>query len=189
MSDHIDKSALHLLSQIDENLRSLSDQLAGASRNKVKADAHSQKSFKVERAEKLSPFQEELLDRGLQREPGPPLPDKFFLKRIIRYRGFRAEIFGEKNVADPAWDMILDLALARLEHRRVSVTSLCIASRVPATTALRWIASMEEQAMFERNPDPLDRRRAYIELTGRGMKMIAKYFDYCGAHPECSAVA
>ena len=40
--------------------------------------------------------------------------------------------------------MLLDLTAARAEHTRVSVTSLCIASGVPPTTALRWIGQMSD---------------------------------------------
>jgi len=42
------------------------------------------------------------------------------------------ELFGE-----PAWDILLDLFIAAKERRRVSVTSACIGSAVPSTTALR----------------------------------------------------
>jgi len=37
-------------------------------------------------------------------------------------------------LADPAWDMLLDLTAARAESRAVSVSSLCIAAGVPTTT-------------------------------------------------------
>jgi DNA-binding MarR family transcriptional regulator len=72
--------------------------------------------------------------------------------------------------------MLLDLTAARAEHKRVSVTSLCIASGVPATTALRWIALMVEQGLFVRVGDQTDRRRAFIELSKQSADAIASYF-------------
>jgi hypothetical protein len=45
------------------------------------------------------------------------------------------------------------------------VSSLCIAAAVASTTALRWIARMTDTALFERRPDLLDRRRAFMVLS------------------------
>ncbi len=76
--------------------------------------------------------------------------------------------------------MLLDLTAARVEHRRVSVTSLCIASGVPATTALRWIAQMVECGLFERVEDDADKRRAFVALTDRAAEAMARYFAEIG---------
>jgi DNA-binding MarR family transcriptional regulator len=76
--------------------------------------------------------------------------------------------------------MLLDLTAARSEHRRVSVTSLCIASGVPPTTALRWIGQMVEQGQFVRVGDQADRRRAFIELSDRCADAMARYFAEIG---------
>ncbi|MBB4858081.1 DNA-binding response OmpR family regulator [Novosphingobium chloroacetimidivorans] len=110
----------------------------------------------------------------------PPLPDPRLVRRIIRHRQLRARHFDAQLFADPAWDMLLDLTAARAEHRRVSVTSLCIASGVPPTTALRWIGQMVEQGLFARVGDQTDRRRAFIELSDRCADAMARYFAEIG---------
>ena len=79
-----------------------------------------------------------------------------------------------------AWDMLLDLTAARAEHSRVSVTSLCIASGVPPTTAMRWIGQMVEAGLFERVEDDSDRRRAFIALTEKAADAMARYFAELG---------
>ena len=76
--------------------------------------------------------------------------------------------------------MLLDLTAARAEHSRVSVTSLCIASGVPPTTALRWIGQMTEIGLFERVEDDTDRRRAFIALTEKAADGMARYFAELG---------
>jgi len=110
----------------------------------------------------------------------PPLPDPRLVRRIIRQRQLRARFFDSELFADPAWDMLLDLAAARAEHTRVSVTSLCIASGVPPTTALRWIGQMTEVGLLERVKDESDRRRVFIALTDRAADAMARYFDEVG---------
>ena len=71
-------------------------------------------------------------------------------------------------------------AVARVEHTRVSVTSLCIASGVPPTTALRWIGQMSAGGLLERVEDETDRRRAFIALTDRAAEAMARYFAELG---------
>jgi len=106
----------------------------------------------------------------------PPLPDPRLVRRIIRNRQLRARHLDIQLFGDPAWDILLDLTAARSEHARVSVTSLCIASGVPPTTALRWIGQMVEQGLFVRIGDQTDGRRAFIELSDRCADAMARYF-------------
>ena len=117
----------------------------------------------------------------LVRASRPPLPDPRLLRRIIRQRQLRARYFDGDLFGDPAWDMLLDLTAARAEHTRVSVTSLCIASGVPPTTALRWIGQMTEAGLLERVEDETDRRRAFIALTEKAADGMARYFAELGA--------
>lgn len=114
----------------------------------------------------------------------PSLPDPRLVRRIIRQRQLRARFFDAELFADPAWDILLDLTAARAEHRRVSVSSLCIASGVPPTTALRWISQMTEAGLLERVKDDSDRRRAFVGLADRTAEAMARYFaaaDTCAA--------
>lgn len=112
----------------------------------------------------------------LVRATRPALPDPRLVRRIIRQRQLRARFFDGDMFADPAWDMLLDLTAARVEHTRVSVTSLCIASGVPPTTALRWISQMTQVGLLERVEDETDRRRAFIALTDKAADAMARYF-------------
>ncbi len=112
----------------------------------------------------------------LVRATRPPLPDPRLVRRIIRQRQLRARFFEGDLFADPAWDMLLDLTAARAEHTRVSVTSLCIASGVPPTTALRWIGQMTEAGLLDRVEDETDRRRAFVTLTEKASEAMARYF-------------
>ena len=118
--------------------------------------------------------------QGLVRAPRPALPDPRLVRKIIRQRQLRARFFQGDLFADPAWDMLLDLTAARAEHKRVSVTSLCIASGVPPTTALRWISQMTEEGLFCRAEDATDRRRAFITLSDRAADAMAHFFAEVG---------
>ncbi|WP_054107800.1 MarR family winged helix-turn-helix transcriptional regulator [Novosphingobium sp. AAP83] len=104
-------------------------------------------------------------------EPHPRL-----VRQILRQRRMRAHFFDESLFSDPAWDMLLELTAARAEGTPISVTSLCIASGVPSTTALRWIGLMTEAGLFERVADKSDRRRSFITITEKARNAMALYF-------------
>ncbi|HUD29703.1 MAG TPA: MarR family transcriptional regulator [Novosphingobium sp.] len=111
---------------------------------------------------------------------GEELPDARLVRRIIRQRQLRARFLDGELLADPAWDMLLDLTAARIEGKQVSVTSLCIAASVPPTTALRWIGQMVEADLFVRVSDDVDRRRAFIALSDKASSAMARYFSEIG---------
>lgn len=106
----------------------------------------------------------------------PPLPDPQLVRRIISTRQARSKFFDGELFADPAWDMLLDLTAAKAERSQVSVTSLCIAAEVPATTALRWIKQLVDTGVFVRVADPSDRRRAFIALSEQSSHAMSRYF-------------
>lgn len=105
------------------------------------------------------------------------------IRSIVRMRRMREQFFPADLFADPAWDMLLDLYGAALERKPVSVSSLCIAAAVPATTALRWIRTMTEAGLLIRTADPLDGRRVFIALGEPARAGMDAYFAAIEAVP------
>ncbi|MCA3255921.1 MAG: response regulator [Alphaproteobacteria bacterium] len=91
--------------------------------------------------------------------------DAAFVRGIIRGRQARSRFFSADLFADPAWDILLDLTESRLEGKEISISSLCLASGVPPSTALRWIKSMTDEGMLIRRADPADGRRFIVEMS------------------------
>jgi hypothetical protein len=101
--------------------------------------------------------------------------DARMIREMIRARRLRDQFFPDGLFADPAWDMLLDLMAARLEERRVAVSSLCIAAAVPPTTALRWIKLLTDEGLLVRHADPQDGRRVHIELSDPAARALTAY--------------
>jgi DNA-binding transcriptional ArsR family regulator len=97
------------------------------------------------------------------------------VREVIRARRLRDRFFEGGLFEDPAWDMLLDLLAARLERAQVSVSSLCIAAAVPPTTALRWITKLTDAGLLEREADPFDKRRAYLQLSSAAAGAMQRY--------------
>ncbi len=102
------------------------------------------------------------------------------VRQIIRQRWLRGRYFDAKLFSDPAWDILLDLTAARIEGTKVSVTSLCVASGAPGSTALRWIDKMVEAGLLLRVEDTVDRRRAFISLSDEAAEAMAAFFAGIG---------
>lgn len=85
------------------------------------------------------------------------------------------ELFGE-----PAWDILLDLYIAHVDNKAVSVSSACIGSAAPPTTGLRWLGVLAENDLVRREHDPDDQRRVLVRLTERGLKAMDEYFASAG---------
>ena len=99
------------------------------------------------------------------------------LEGILQQRRQRQRFFDSDLFADPAWDILLALALAELQFRRMSVGRLCDASNVPTTTALRWTKHLEEKGYVVRHPDRLDSRRTYLELSDSASGAMRLYLE------------
>jgi DNA-binding MarR family transcriptional regulator/CheY-like chemotaxis protein len=106
---------------------------------------------------------------------GLPSPEE--IRRTLRLRRMRDSFFDGSLFADPAWDILLDLAAARQELTQVAVSSLCIAASVPPTTALRWIKAMTDHGLLERVADPEDGRRIFIQLSDMAVTALTGYFQ------------
>ena len=111
-------------------------------------------------------------DGAAPREVTPAL-----VRGVLRARRLRDRFFDPTLFNDPAWDMMLDLLLAKLEQRPVSVSGLCLAAAVPATTALRWIHQLTAAGVLVRRADDRDKRRVLIELSEEAEAAIRTYFE------------
>ena len=172
-----------MLLRLTEQVGSIARKLEGLSTQVGAGQREGGGAFRLESPAQgwHAPGDEYVVDPG---KSAPRLPDGAIIRKFIQVRQLRAQFFDAELFADPAWDILLDLAAARAERRRVSVTSLCIAAGVPATTALRWISQMVDADLLVRIPDPHDRRRAHIALADSTADAMARYFVAIGIGQE-----
>lgn len=115
---------------------------------------------------------------------GGDRPSSDSVRDILRARARRADFFSARLFADPAWDMLLELYAAELDQTRISVGTLCLGSRVPATTGIRWIYTLEREGLINRDADPLDRRRFFVSLSPAASDAMTAYFSGTSAGPR-----
>lgn len=96
-----------------------------------------------------------------------------YIERRKRQKYIPQELLGE-----PVWDILLDLFIHRVEKKHISVTSACIASQAPPTTALRYINELVERNIISRSYSKSDRRISYLELSVTGYLMVTNSLKY-----------
>ncbi|WP_366520824.1 winged helix DNA-binding protein [Sphingomonas sp.] len=84
---------------------------------------------------------------------------------------------------DPAWDIMLALLIDRAEGKSTCLTSACIASYVPQTTAIRWIDKLVAMNLLSRSGDPQDGRRSLLSLTPEACMRLALALSTSGRQP------
>ncbi len=177
-----DRVALLRLSQQVEAIATSLDRISRPDAGKATSLSDFKRDFRAHRPDAGGP--------GLPEFGGgaaAPLPDPRMVRQVIANRQARARFFDPALFGDPAWDMLLDLTAAHGEGAQVSVTSLCIAAGVPATTALRWLTQMVETGIFQRVPDPADKRRAFIALSDKAVTAMGGYFASLSVPIEMAA--
>jgi hypothetical protein len=100
-----------------------------------------------------------------------------WLTKTVRIRRLRENYFPSDLFADPAWEILLDLTIAKRKGIKISVSSLCIAASVPTTTALRKINHMIVDGLIFKEPDKNDRRRTYISICDQAYLKMLDYIS------------
>lgn len=123
--------------------------------------------------EQLDPYP----DQRLNRVTTPLIPRAMLAQWMYWSRGIRPNADQSGLYSDPAWDILLDLYIQQAAGKLPSVTSACIGSRSPPTTALRWLAMLEKSDLLTRVDDADDRRRSILSLSDKARAMMDDYFD------------
>ncbi|WP_294390612.1 hypothetical protein [uncultured Sphingomonas sp.] len=105
-----------------------------------------------------------------------------FARAWIRSHAAMPEIMGDSLFADPARLILLDLFVMEQEGRSVSVSNACMASGVPDTTALRWIAQLQDLNLIYRQPAAQDGRVVHLRLTSVGWDQVLACLSVMRSH-------
>lgn len=102
----------------------------------------------------------------MRREPAAPDPDPVaYARQLLAAHKQRVQLLGDIPVGEPAWEILLYLFLQDADGQPTSVSDACLASGVPTTTGLRYLAYLTQRGHVVREPDPEDARRTLVRLT------------------------
>ena len=117
--------------------------------------------------------------------PSQPQPSALqgadFAAWALMVRRMREEVIGAQLFSDPAWDILLDLYVARVRGHRVQTSSLSPMAAVPPSTARRWVRKLIDLGLLERERDRTDQRLAFLKLTTKGYELMIAFMARLGA--------
>lgn len=108
-------------------------------------------------------------------------------KREIARRRARHAHLPAGFFAEGCWNILLDLFIHFEAGKPVSVTDACLASGLPATTALRSITLIEKNDLAMRSRDPADGRRIFLSLTAQGLRSVSATLREVAAHDRLTS--
>jgi DNA-binding MarR family transcriptional regulator len=92
----------------------------------------------------------------------------------------RRLFFDESLFGEPAWDMLLLLCCAAASGLNVNANLLTASSGVPASVAVRWLASLESLGLIARRHNADNLFFQTVQLTGTGRARMEDYFNTIG---------
>lgn len=109
-----------------------------------------------------------------------------FAARLMQHRQRRSKFFDPQILSGPAWDILLDLAVAGLKGEMVPTSSACASTQVPLSTALRHVNQLVEAGLVRRELDPGDRRRTLLQLEPHALELMSRYLasSWDGVDPK-----
>ncbi|WP_311271057.1 hypothetical protein [Sphingobium sp. WCS2017Hpa-17] len=119
----------------------------------------------------LGSLADEFTRRALVNEP------RFDARLLVFEARERSNNPDLRHLREEAWNMLLDLYLAT---RAPSVSSLCLASLGPYTTALKHIEILVNSGLAERVGHIRDRRKVLVSISNKGREIMDRHFERLG---------
>lgn len=92
---------------------------------------------------------------------------------VLRTRRRRNMLFGDDLFGEPAWDIILELFVAKAEGRQMTVKSACIGANVPMSTALRRVTMLTDKTIIRKFRRP-GGARFWLELDDEAARNVER---------------
>lgn len=84
----------------------------------------------------------------------------------------RTKHLSQEFLGEPAWEMLLELFIQFAGGATVSTKSLCLASGLADTSALRMIDRLEDAGLLERSQSSVDKRITLVGLSKQGVTAV-----------------
>jgi len=114
-----------------------------------------------------------------------PLFDDEFLAQLAReefeLRRSRHCFLDDDLFGEPAWDILLELFVAKAEGKETMVKNCWLASGVPRSTALRYLGELEERGLIYKYGSETDGRVSCYMLTRSGDAQVRQAIRHYAA--------
>jgi DNA-binding MarR family transcriptional regulator len=103
------------------------------------------------------------------------VPDEIVARALDEWQE-RGSYLPNDLLSEPAWGILLELLLAEIQGRQVSLSRIRKVSAAPPSTADRWLKALERHGLVVRRVGPLQAEDQVVSLSRRGSSALRSYF-------------
>lgn len=108
-----------------------------------------------------------------------PLTMEDFVLSLLAWRSGRQHFFGDDLFCDPAWDILLQLFLARLNSVGLTLAELSRALDLPNSVTSRWLTALSEQGLVAECERLSIRSSAWFKLRLPALRAMQCCLEDC----------
>jgi len=104
------------------------------------------------------------------------LAPREYFEALLRQRRARDRYFGSTLFGEPAWDIMLELMIARIDGREMKISELGAASIAPGIAARQYVEALADAKLVERYEDADDEGDCYLALSSEAARRMAELY-------------
>ena len=140
---------------LHRNLTRLADELAGAARE---AETHVGN------------------DNRTAANEAPAVSPRSYFEALLRQRRARDRYFGSSLFGEPAWDIMLELMIARIDGREMKLSELGVGNSAPETATREYIDELAAAKLIERYDDGEETGDCLLALSSEAARRMAELY-------------
>ncbi|WEK47083.1 MAG: hypothetical protein P0Y56_02010 [Candidatus Andeanibacterium colombiense] len=99
-----------------------------------------------------------------------------YFEALLRQCRARDRYFGSDLVGEPAWDIMLELMIARVDAREMKIGELGAAAHAPGIDIRRYVDTLAEAKLIELYQDADPRGDFYLALSSEAARRMAELY-------------
>ena len=109
-------------------------------------------------------------------KPAQAAAPREYFEALLRQRRARDRYFGTTLFGEPAWDIMLELMIARIDGRELKISELGAASYAPGIATRQYVDALGEAKLVETYQDVDHLGDCYLALSSEAARRMAELY-------------
>ena len=127
-------------------------------------------------AEAAQMFDKASSDAGKEPAAIEAMTPRAFFTSLLELRRMRERHFGTELFGEPAWDVMLQLMIARIDDKELRLSELAGNPASPAVVTRHYVEELIEAKLVDRFDNAEDERDFYLTLSSEAARRMAELY-------------
>lgn len=109
-------------------------------------------------------------------EPAPLAAPREYFEALLIQRRERERCFGSELFSEPAWDIMLELMIARIDGREMRISELGVGHHSPGAITGQYVAALVEAKLIERYDCTEGSPDCHLVLSSEAARRMAELY-------------